>query len=141
MVTARKLRARRFSGPRLLTALLSTALLLWVQSAAADPDNNDNSVDVVAVGSDTQPMPADTQPTAADQAVAGNPSGGWGDSVSVALDGACPPEGEAAKQLTLAPGEHPVFKLRPVPFSDSDAQEIGLDELLTLAVENNLGIQ
>ncbi len=37
-------------------------------------------------------------------------------------------------------GEHPVYHLRLEPFSDEGALTLGLDELLALAVENNLGL-
>lgn len=40
----------------------------------------------------------------------------------------------------LSDSEHPVYHLRLEPFSDEGALTLGLDELLALAVEHNLGL-
>lgn len=37
--------------------------------------------------------------------------------------------------------QHPVYKLRPIPYSDSAAQVITLEELLELALNNNAGLK
>jgi outer membrane protein len=39
------------------------------------------------------------------------------------------------------PAEHPVYKLRPTPYSDAATQLVTLDELLELAVDHNLGLK
>lgn len=46
-----------------------------------------------------------------------------------------------AESAGPADGPRPVYKLRPEPYGDSDAEEIGLDELLELALACNFGLQ
>jgi outer membrane protein TolC len=48
---------------------------------------------------------------------------------------------DAAAADMAADDEHPVYKLRPIPFSDTDAMEITLEELLDLAFSNNTGLK
>jgi outer membrane protein len=77
-----------------------------------------------------------------------------GDAVEVELPGATAsgtPSQLAAAALQAetgvdsaidpATGEHPVYHLRPEPFSDAAARAITLDELLELAAANNFGLQ
>jgi len=112
------------AGLGLLCAALATA--------PAGAEEQTDSIDVLAV--EPSAKDSDNAPAGAAEA--------WGDSISVALDGQSPSaDSQAVDGVVLAPGEHPVFKLRPALYSDADAQEISLDELLSLAMENNLGIQ
>jgi len=64
-----------------------------------------------------------------------------GDQAAQAQGGA---EGTASGALpsNIDPktGEHPVYHLRPEPFSDSEAQLVTLDDLLAMALAHNLGL-
>ncbi len=74
-----------------------------------------------------------------------------GEAIEVALPGAEQSAGALAQEalaaetgggaLDPATGEHPVYHLRPEPFSDAGAVPITLEELLNLAAENNFGLQ
>ena len=48
---------------------------------------------------------------------------------------------EGASQLEESGAEHPVYSLRPEPFSDEDAVILSLEELLDLTISNNIGLQ
>jgi outer membrane protein len=74
-----------------------------------------------------------------------------GAAVDIALPGAqAASAGELAQQalaaeaggaIDPATGEHPVYHLRPEPFSDTGSLLITLEELLELAAVNNFGLQ
>ena len=48
---------------------------------------------------------------------------------------------EGASQLEESGSEHPVYNLRPEPYSDEDAVVLSLEELLELTIANNIGLQ
>ena len=71
-----------------------------------------------------------------------------GDSISLIGDASGPQdrqtmdleEGDTGPAEDGSGDEHPVYHLRLEPFSDESALTLGLDELLALAVEHNLGL-
>lgn len=50
------------------------------------------------------------------------------------------PEDTAADPADGAEEAHPIYQLRPMPYDDGEALSISLEELLELAVANNLGL-
>jgi outer membrane protein TolC len=70
-----------------------------------------------------------------------------GDGTPSAAPRAEPSLDELARPMVQVPGagaplgEHPVYALRPVPYSDADRVVVTLPELLEMAVANNLGIR
>ena len=64
-----------------------------------------------------------------------------GDQLAQAQGGA---EGTAPgalpSNIDAKTGEHPVYHLRPEPFSDAEAQLVTLDDLLAMALAHNLGV-
>ena len=100
-------------GSLAVGALLSLAMLGAVPAAAADDAGE--AVDVALPGAQ-------------------------GSSATALADQALAME-DAGSSAAATTGEHPVYHLRPEPFSDNDAVMITLEELLELAAANNFGLQ
>lgn len=124
------------------------ALLGAADSPQDGPQDSETSTDVAAAAATSEQV----------EAAAGSDSGAAAEvpsieaadpmerSVDEALAKADEATGIAGKAgvpsyVDPATGEHPVFKLRPEPFSDSEAQLVTLDDLLNMALENNAALQ
>jgi outer membrane protein len=111
---------RRVRGITLITAIaLGAGLAVWMLvPALAEP----------AAGED--PQAVEVSLPGADSA-----------SASALAAEALKAETGEAPAIDPKTGEHPVYHLRPEPFSDTDAVMVTLNELLELAAANNFGIQ
>ncbi len=134
---------------------LSILLLAAADSTAVNADSSQaESVETTQpADSDAEAMDADAAETAVEESEAdallieaADPSERSDSTLMAVLAGAdaeagMPGRVGLSEHVDPQTGEHPVYKLRPVPFSDAGAQLVTLDDLLNLALENNSALQ
>lgn len=136
-------------------ALLAMLLAMALSPATAGEGRADapgQAVDVaLEQGQDAGEKETETQAAAGTDADSDSPGGlaslslraqAGTTAAALAVGGTSAPRAEAdpAAAMAAAKGEHPVYHLRPEPWSDADAVPATLQELMELAVASNLGL-
>ncbi|MCC7479543.1 TolC family protein [bacterium] len=141
--------ARKFHGfPALLLVAVGVMFLSAPVSAEDEPISEEAAVSIEAdvlvdeaEQAESADEPLDELPGIIIEAA--DPSERSEPTLMAVLAQGSPDNGRATLETHVDPqtGEHPVYKLRPVPFNDGSTQVVTLDDLLYLALENNSALQ